>query len=99
MVAIDEASIAHLTRLSRIECTPEERQKLCADLGKILAYVEQLQEIDTKDIEPLSHVLENVSSFMREDIVGELLPQKLFFNNAPETTGGYLKVFSVLKST
>jgi aspartyl-tRNA(Asn)/glutamyl-tRNA(Gln) amidotransferase subunit C len=99
MAVFDEESLIHLTRLCRIECTSEELKKLSTDLKKILSYVEQLQQIDTSKITPLSHVLEDITPFTRDDVEGELLPRKDFLDNAPDQIGGLVRFPPVLKST
>jgi aspartyl-tRNA(Asn)/glutamyl-tRNA(Gln) amidotransferase subunit C len=98
MGLIKEEDIAHLSRLCRIKCTPEELQQLAANLAKIVAYVEQLQEIDTSNIDPLSHVLEDMSFFMRDDVIGDVLPREQFLENAPDKISGLVRFPPVLKT-
>lgn len=98
MAELDKKTIKHLMQLSRIQCTEEEEEKLLADLGSILDYVKQLQEIDTSQVQPCSHVLEDLTAFMRDDIPGEVMPRELLMANAPDVIGGMIRVPKVLKS-
>jgi aspartyl-tRNA(Asn)/glutamyl-tRNA(Gln) amidotransferase subunit C len=50
-------AVAKLLRLARLSASPEEQQKLSAELGKIIGYVRALQEVDTTGVEPTAHVL------------------------------------------
>jgi aspartyl-tRNA(Asn)/glutamyl-tRNA(Gln) amidotransferase subunit C len=98
MFEFDEKELIKLTKLSRIECTPEERKKLLQSLKNILLYVEQLKEIDTEGVTPCNHVLETLVNVMREDEVGKTLDRELFLSNAPTHTGGMIRVPPVMKS-
>ena len=91
--------IQYLPTLSRIDCTEKEQESLLEDLGKILNYVEQLQEIDTENVPPCNHVLEGITNVMREDEVGETLPRETFLSNSPSQVGGLIRVPPVIKKT
>ena len=97
MADLDKNTIKKLTQLCRIDCTEEEQESLLKDLKQILAYIEQLQEIDTANVSPCNHVLENMSNVMREDEVGEVLDRELFLANAPSHVGGMVRVPPVIK--
>jgi aspartyl-tRNA(Asn)/glutamyl-tRNA(Gln) amidotransferase subunit C len=98
MSKIDKEMIKKLTKLSRIDCTPEEQDALLNDLKEILVYFEQLQEVDTKNIPPCNQVLEDMVNVMREDVVGSTMPREVFLANAPSQVGGMIRVPPVLKS-
>jgi len=61
-------NITTLSNLARINLSAEEKSSLTGDLEKILDYVDKLDELDTSDIEPTSHVL-NIENVYREDRV------------------------------
>jgi len=96
MSHLNHDSIKKLTELSRIDCSEEEREALLKDLKKILAYVDQLQELETDGVEPCNHLLEDVANVMRDDVVGETLPRKVFLENSPAHTGGMIRVPPVI---
>ena len=98
MSKLDEETIKQLTRLCRIDCTEEEQKALLEDLKKILAYIEQLHEIDTEQVPPCNHVLESMANVMREDDIGETLNRDTFLANAPSHIGGMIRVPPVIKS-
>src|ERR1700761_6657039 len=97
MAALDEKEIEKLTKLCRIECTEEEKKKLRANLSRVLAYVDQLKEINTEGVPPCNHVLEEMHNVWREDTIGEILPRELFLANAPSQVGGMIKVPPIIK--
>lgn len=100
MAKLDKETIKQLTRLCRIDCTEEEQEALLKDLKKILDHIEQLQQIDTENVPPCNHVLENMANVMREDVVRELLlDREAFLANAPSHIGGMIRVPPVIKQS
>lgn len=99
MVEIDKKMIRYLTKLSRIECTEEEQDRLLKDLTSILKYFEQLSEVDTDNVLPCDHVLENMVNVMREDETGTPMPRETFLANAPSHTGGMIRIPPVFKNS
>jgi len=98
MSKLTKETIKKLTQLSRIACTEEEQESLLRDLEKVLVYFEQLNEIDTENVEPCNHVIPDIVNVMREDEVGPTLPQEEFFRNAPaKPFDGMIRVPPVLK--
>lgn len=97
MVQFDKDTIQNLILLSRIECTEEQKEALLGDLKKIIAYFEQLNEINTDNVPPCDHVLADINNVMREDTVGPTLPREMFLANAPSHIGGMIKVPTVIK--
>lgn len=96
MAKIDKEIIKNLTTLCRIDCTEDEQQTLFEDLEKILKYVDQLEEVDTSNVEPSYHVLEGIHNVMREDIVETSMPRQVFLDLSPSHTGGMIKVPQVI---
>jgi aspartyl-tRNA(Asn)/glutamyl-tRNA(Gln) amidotransferase subunit C len=97
MAKLDKENIKTLSKLCRIKCNEEEQAALLENMQKILAYVEQLQEINTENVKPLNHVLVDVANVMREDVVGETLPREVFLKNAPDKISGLIRVPPVIK--
>jgi aspartyl-tRNA(Asn)/glutamyl-tRNA(Gln) amidotransferase subunit C len=97
MSHFDEKEFSKLTKLCRIECSQEEKEKLFANVSRILSYVAQLDELDTQNVMPCNHVIETMSNVMREDEIGETLSREEFLANAPSHVGGMIKVPSVIK--
>lgn len=97
MAHLDKKMVQYLTQLSRIECTEEEQTALLKDLENILEYIDLLNEVDTENIAPCNHVLEETSNVMREDETGETLSREVFLSNAPAQIGGMIRVPPVIK--
>lgn len=98
MAELNKETVKHLTLLSRIACTDEEQEAILKDLKNILAYVDQLKEVNTDNVAPCNHVLADISNVMREDVVGSTLSREDFLKNAPSHVGGMIKVPPVLKN-
>ena len=56
-MAVDEATVRRIARLARIRITDEEAQSLKSELSGILDWVEQLDEVDTEGVEPMTRVV------------------------------------------
>lgn len=72
-----------LTQLSRIHCTAEEEEALLEGLQKILAYIDQLNAVDTEGVEPCTQIIEEEPLLLRKDEVSERFDRELFLNQAP----------------
>jgi aspartyl-tRNA(Asn)/glutamyl-tRNA(Gln) amidotransferase subunit C len=67
-------------------------------MSSIIGFIEQLNELDTSEIDPLHHVLD-LSSVMREDVVTESLPVTEVLKKAPLIKGDYILVPKVIKDS
>ncbi|WP_291782501.1 Asp-tRNA(Asn)/Glu-tRNA(Gln) amidotransferase subunit GatC [Cecembia sp.] len=85
--------IAHLARLEFDEAGAERMQR---DMTQILDWEEQLNEVDTDGIEPLTTMSSEVN-VLREDKVGEHLPHDKGLLNAPQKDSDYFRVPKVLE--
>ncbi|MCB0570684.1 MAG: Asp-tRNA(Asn)/Glu-tRNA(Gln) amidotransferase subunit GatC [Phaeodactylibacter sp.] len=92
---IDKQLISKLEHLARLEVSPEEESRLIDDLNNILAMVEQLQELDTDAVEPLSYINEDVN-VLREDAVKGQLSREAALRNAPEHDDEFFRVPKVI---
>ncbi|MFN3346368.1 MAG: Asp-tRNA(Asn)/Glu-tRNA(Gln) amidotransferase subunit GatC [Candidatus Bipolaricaulaceae bacterium] len=88
---IDEALMAKIEALAGLRLTPEEREALRADLEKILAYFQKLQEVQTQGVPPFSP-LPGQTNVLREDEPGASLSQEAALRNAPDAVDGYFRV-------
>jgi aspartyl-tRNA(Asn)/glutamyl-tRNA(Gln) amidotransferase subunit C len=87
--------VEHVAALARLSFSEEEKQKLTAQLNEILRYMEQLNTLDTANIEPLSHVIE-LQNVFREDVQRPSLPREEALKNAPSKTEEFFKVPKVI---
>jgi len=95
-MSISNNDVQHVARLARLNLTAEEEQLLTGQLNAILKYAEKLNELDTDNIEPTTHVL-HVSNVMREDEVQGSLPIEKVMHNAPDEEDGQFKVPAVME--
>lgn len=72
---------------------------MCHDLGEILTHIEQLNELNTQDVEPMAQVLYKAdeTATLREDIPHEPLTNAEALANAPASGSGYYKVPRVIE--
>jgi aspartyl-tRNA(Asn)/glutamyl-tRNA(Gln) amidotransferase subunit C len=80
---IDAGQVKKVAKLSRLELTDSEIEEFTGQLGAILEYVEKMNELDTKNVEPLAHCLP-VSNVFRDDIVKASLGTDRVLANAPK---------------
>lgn len=91
-----QIDVGYVASLARLEIAPEKKEKLQKDMNEILAYIEQLEELDVSGIEPTAHaaLLTNV---VREDVAGKSYPRDVMLANAPaEVDEELIKVAQVL---
>jgi aspartyl-tRNA(Asn)/glutamyl-tRNA(Gln) amidotransferase subunit C len=93
---ITKKEVEHVARLARLELSELEKETLTDQLSNILTYVEQLNELDTKGVEPTSHVLD-INNVMREDVPEASLPQDLALANGPDKALGHYKVPKIIE--
>ena len=96
---INEADIEEVAQLAHLEITPEERRAFTPQMADIVAYVEQLNDVDTSQVEPAMGGLtaegEQTQS-SRADVVRSSLGQKLALEEAPDPASGHFRVPKVL---
>lgn len=96
MSRISTEQVKHVAHLARISFSEEEIEKFTNDLDKIITFAEQLNELDTENIEPTSHVLD-MKNVMREDVPSEGLAVEDVLKNAPEHQAGQIKVPAIIE--
>ncbi|OOG72771.1 Asp-tRNA(Asn)/Glu-tRNA(Gln) amidotransferase subunit GatC [Algoriphagus sp. A40] len=93
---IDKDSIKKIAHLARLEFDESSAEKMSKDMSQILDWVEQLNELDTTDIEPLTTMSSEVND-MREDKAGKHLSHEAGLKNAPKKDADYFRVPKVLE--
>jgi aspartyl-tRNA(Asn)/glutamyl-tRNA(Gln) amidotransferase subunit C len=96
MAKITEQDVRHVALLSRLYFSDEEIKSFARDLDNILAYVEQLNELDTSKIEPTSHALKMANVFRPDEVVTPL-PVEEMLSNAPESEKQCFKVPKIIQ--
>ena len=92
---IDQEQVKKVAVLSRLELSDDEVEEFTAQLGAILNYVEKMNELDTENVQPLSHCLP-ISNCFREDVIRESLGTEKTLANAPQRDGEFFKVPKIL---
>ncbi len=88
--------IRNLAHLARLQFTDEELPAVQADLQKMIAFVEKLNELDTTGTQPLLHVGDTVN-VLREDVQQGSVSREEALLNAPLQDGAFIKVPKVIK--
>ncbi|HYM68347.1 MAG TPA: Asp-tRNA(Asn)/Glu-tRNA(Gln) amidotransferase subunit GatC [bacterium] len=95
---IDDAAVAHVARLSRLELTAEERQLFRVQLGSILESFRRLAELDLGDVVPTGPgPVDPAAGALRDDRAVPSLPREQALANAPAVENGYLVVPQVIE--
>ncbi len=83
--------VEHVAKLARLELTEEEKELYTKQLGDVLKYVDQMNEVDTSDVKPMTQVIDFVN-VMREDVVHYEQTKEELMANAPEEENGFFRV-------
>jgi aspartyl-tRNA(Asn)/glutamyl-tRNA(Gln) amidotransferase subunit C len=103
---VTEKDVAYVADLANLELTPQESLRMCADLNSILGHIDKLNELDTRNVEPLAQVLsvsaageggDKFAYAQRADEVKPGLSRKEALSNAPDTDGTCFKVPKVIE--
>ena len=88
---IEIKDVEHVAKLARLELKKKKKIKFSKQLGDILKYVEQMNEVDTTNVEPMNHAME-FFNVMREDAVKYENTREELMANAPDVESDYFKV-------
>ena len=88
--------IEKIAELAKLSLKPEEKEKLRKDLESILGYVKNLEALDTKNVEPTSHVL-NLENVFRADEAKPSQVRDNVLDHAPLREGKFFKVPKVVE--
>ena len=95
-MALDKAAVAHIAALARIRLEETELELLAGELSHILTWVEQLDEVDTSGVPPMTSVAA-AGLPMRDDTVSDGGRRDEILGNAPQTTRGFFVVPKVVE--
>ena len=94
---MEKKTLEYLQKLCRIACTEEEEADILKSLGRILEYVDLLNEVKTDGIKPCNHAIDSVVSELRADIPQNPMSREEFLANAPDQIAAMIRVPPVLK--
>mgnify|MGYP006298998251 FL=1 len=87
--------VEHIAKLAKLTLSDGEKEAYTQQMSDILQYMEKLNELDTSDVKPLSHVMEVTNAF-REDEPKASLSQEEALKNAPKSDGDFFVVPKVI---
>jgi len=93
---MDKKTVTTISYLSRLKIDEEKEEKITNDLKNIIKFVDQLNDIDTSDIEPLTNPLEKTAK-TRDDIVTADNLKKELLEIAPSSNEDYFLVPRVVE--
>lgn len=88
--------VDYVAKLARLALTPEEEQKLSAQLGNILGYIEKLKEVDVSGVEPTAHAFPLIN-VTRPDEVRPSMSHEDALRNAPAQANGLFMVPKIVE--
>ncbi len=88
--------VEHVAVLARLSFSEDEKERLTHHLNDILKHMEQLNRLDTTNVEPLSQVIEAYNVF-REDVIRPGLTREEALRNAPAKTAEFFRVPKVIE--
>jgi aspartyl-tRNA(Asn)/glutamyl-tRNA(Gln) amidotransferase subunit C len=95
-MALDKATVARIATLARIKLAEAERAAIAEELTKILAWIEQLNQVPTEGVEPMASVA-HMKLPMRADKVTDGDCRDKILQNAPEAANGFFAVPKVVE--
>ncbi len=95
-MSVTENQVEYIANLARLQLSNEEKPRLVKDMNAILSYIDQLNELDTTHVDPLSHVIPLPAGF-REDKAKAPVPHAEVLKNAPDADSDYFRVPKVIE--
>ena len=95
-MSVDTATVRHIAKLARLQMSDAEVEALVPELNNILGWVEQLGEVDTSGVEPLTAVIDQ-SLRLRDDVVNDGDVRDAVLANAPDAQHGFFAVPKVIE--
>jgi aspartyl-tRNA(Asn)/glutamyl-tRNA(Gln) amidotransferase subunit C len=96
---LSEKEVRYVADLANLRLVDDEVSRMRQDLGQILTHIEQLNELDTQDVQPMAQVLYGAdeTATLREDVPHTSLTNADALANAPISGAGYFKVPRVIE--
>ena len=95
-MAVDEKIVAEVAHLARLQIDESRVSEYAAEMSKVLALAETMNEIDTSEVEPMAHPTHAVQR-LRDDVVTEADQREAFQRSAPSVEEGYYLVPQVIE--
>ena len=95
-MSVDTATVKKVASLARIAISDSDAERLAPELNNILGWIEQLGEVDTSNVDPMTAVIPNTLR-LREDVVTEGQQRDAILANAPQGEHGFFTVPKVVE--
>jgi aspartyl-tRNA(Asn)/glutamyl-tRNA(Gln) amidotransferase subunit C len=95
-MSIDEKTVLKVAKLARLDLAPERAPAMAEELNAILAWIEQLNEVDVEGVEPMTSAVEATLP-MRADVVTDGEAPERVLKNAPRSEDGFFVVPKVVE--
>lgn len=95
-MAVDITTVRKIASLARIAMTEDEAARIAPELENIMGWIEQLGEVDTKDVAPMTAVIANTLR-LRDDVVTDGNVRDAVLANAPQAEHGFFTVPKVIE--
>ena len=95
-MSVKKSEIAYISSLSKLKMEDAEMENYTRQISEILEMIQQLEKVDTNDIEPMAHPL-NMKQRLRLDLVTEENRRELYQKNAVVSEEGFYKVPKVIE--
>lgn len=93
---IDKESLQKIAHLARLEMPASAEDEMMRSLNSVLSWMEELNEIDTAEVKPLTHMSLEMNA-LREDVVMPNISREEGLKNAPKQDGMYFRVPKVIE--
>lgn len=94
-MSLTRADVERVALLARLALSDAEIDRMTVELGQILSYIEQLNQIDTESVEPMAHAA-GLTNVFADDVVASSLPRDEALANAPKSDDECYRVPAVL---
>jgi aspartyl-tRNA(Asn)/glutamyl-tRNA(Gln) amidotransferase subunit C len=95
-MSVDHATVRKIASLARIAVTDDQVEAMVPELNNILGWIEQLGEVDTSTVQPMTAVIPNVLR-LRDDVVTDGDVRDAVLKNAPQAEQGFFTVPKVIE--
>ena len=98
-MSISTKDVDHIAKLARLGLSEPEKKKYSKDLSGILDYMEKLNEVDTKNVDPTAQVMGQTNIFRKDGSPHEVDPEKIkkIIGQAPERKDNFVKTKPILE--
>ena len=94
-MSVTKKDVEYIAELARLKFKEEELESFTHQLNEILSYVDKLNELNTENVEPLSHPVENINVFRNDELKPSITTEDAL-KNAPDKTDEFFKVPKVI---